>query len=188
MLSLVTAPVPLRGPVSVEELKDFARIDGNDEDAVISDMLTATTRAAEQFTQRAFLSQTWDLTYDGFPTMMRVPLGNLQSVTSISYVDTAGSSQTVTSSDYRVDTTTEPGRITEAVGATWPATQDVTNAVTLRFVAGWTAASSVPMSIRQAIMIGASHQWRCREGGYPDSFWAMLSEYRLFGADIGATA
>lgn len=188
MLTLVTAPVPLRGPVTVEELKDWARIDGSDEDNVLSDFLTAATRAAEQYTHRAFLTQTWDFTYDYFPVQMKIPLGQLQSVTSISYVDTDGNSQTVTSTIYRVDSNTEPARINEAQNQSWPTADSVTEAVTVRFVAGYGAAAAVPEEIKAAIKVGASHRYMCREGDYPDAFWALLSHYRLYGADLGAIA
>ncbi len=188
MLTLVTAPVPLRGPVSVEELKGFARIDGADEDNLLSEFLTAATKAAERYTQRAFLSQTWDLTYDSFASLFRIPLGETQSITSISYVDVDGATQTVTSTVYREDLSTEPARITLAANQSWPTANNVTNAVTVRFLAGYGAESTVPQEIKDAIRVAASYRYMCREGDYQEAFFALLSTYRLFGGDQGAAA
>jgi uncharacterized phiE125 gp8 family phage protein len=188
MLSLVTAPAPLRGPVTVAEMKDWARVDGNDDDRLLSELLTAATKAAELYTQRALLTQTWNVTYDQFEAMFRVPLGQLQSIPSITYVDLNGDTQTVTSTIYRVDTTTEPGRITESQNQSWPTADCVTNAVTVQFTAGYGTEADVPQDIKHAIMAGASARYNCREGSYPDAFYDLLSMYRLFNADVGAVA
>ena len=188
MLSLVTAPVPLRGPVTVDEFKDWSRIDHSDDDRVIADLLTAVTREAEQYTQRAFLTQTWNWTADGFASLVRVPLGELQTVVSITYVDVDGATQTVTSTVYRVDSTTEPGRITLANNQSWPTADSVTNAVTLQFTAGYGVETAVPQQIKQAILAGAAHRYACREAGNSDAMYAMLSTYRLWNADVGAMA
>lgn len=174
--------------MSVEELKEYSRIDSSDEDNLLSEFLTAATRAAEQYTHRAFLTQTWDLTYDSFRSLMRIPLGETQSITSISYVDTAGDSQTVTSTVYREDLSTEPARITLATNQTWPTADSVTNAVTVRFVAGYGAESAVPQEIKDAIRVAASYRYMCREGDYQDAFFSLLSTYRLYGGDQGAQA
>ena len=53
---------------------------------------------------RALLTQTWDMYLDEFPCAgeIIIPLSPLQSVTSVSYVDQHGATQTWASANYRI--------------------------------------------------------------------------------------
>ena len=101
-------------------------------------MIKGARMLAEGKTRRAFITQTWDWLFDAFPASgLKVPKPPLQSVTSITYIDTDGNSQTLAATEYRVDNSTEPGRITPAFSKVWPVTRAVTNAVTVRIVVGF---------------------------------------------------
>lgn len=165
-LSLVTAPAA--EPVSRSEAKAHLRIEASvtDDDTLIDALIVAAREHVEDFTRRALVTQTWDLKLDAFPcdAYIKVPLPRLQSVTSITYVDTAGTTQTWSSSDYQVDTASEPGRIAPAYGESWPDTRaGQLNAVTVRFVAGYGAASAVPQKIKQAMLLIIGHWYEHRE-------------------------
>lgn len=171
-LSLVTAPAVL--PITRQEAKDHARIEGSDEDAWIDRALLGVVARAERLTGRALLTQTWDEFFDAFPGGFR-PTGGiirpqrppLQSVTSIKYLDTAGVEQTLDASTYRVDAVSQPGRIEPAYGTTWPATRAVSHAVTLRFVAGYGAGpGAIPDELQEligAMLMDFAHSYRFRE-------------------------
>ncbi len=127
-------------------------------------LIKAAREYAERVCNRRFINSTWDLKLDYFPCEIRLPYPPLSSVTSISYVDTNGDTQTVSSSVYSVDASSEPGVITLAYGQDWPSARDQRNAVTVRYVAGYGASSSsVPESVRQAIMLIAAHWFEQRE-------------------------
>jgi uncharacterized phiE125 gp8 family phage protein len=161
-LSLVTSATA--EPVTRQQFKAHARITRDDEDGVIDGYLLAARRYVETALRRQLVNATWRLTLDCFPACIDVPLPPLSSVSSITYVDTDGATQTLNSSLYRVDTYSQPGRITPAYDQVWPATQAVTNAVTVTFVAGYGATyASVPQTIRQAICLLASHWYENRE-------------------------
>ena len=84
---------------------------------------------------------------------LQMPLPPLQSITSITYLDANGVSQILAPSAYRVDAVSSPGRVTPAYGTSWPDTYPVSNAVVIRFIAGYgDAAENVPVKIRQWIM------------------------------------
>ncbi len=155
-------------PVSLEEAKLHARVDGDSDDAVLSAFVTAARIWAEDFCRRSFLSSTWELCLDEFPGCdeeICLERPKIISVSSIAYIDTGGTTQTLSSSLYRVDAKSTPGRITPIAGQVWPATQcDTTNTVTVTFTAGYgTTAASVPQPIRTAIAILASHLFENRE-------------------------
>ena len=46
----------------------------------------------------------------------------LQSVTTVTYVDPSGTTQTLASNRYVVDVNNEPGRMAPSVGSVWPVT------------------------------------------------------------------
>lgn len=129
-------------------------------DPELSALISAARTNAEKMTRRALITQTWDLVLDRFPSWaIDVPKPSLLSVTSITYIDENGDTQTLDAADYRVDTKSLPGRITPAFDHTWPSTRDVTNAVTIRFVCGFGAAADVPATIKQWMKLRIKHLW-----------------------------
>lgn len=163
MYGLVRTVAPSVEPVTAQEALDHLRLDAVTEYNLIEALVTAAREHVEQVTARALITQTWQLTLDAFPTVIRPPRPRLQSASSLQYVDTNGTTQTLATSEYRVDTQQEPGRITEAFGQFWPSTRDVTGAVTLTYVAGYgDAPSDVPQPIKQAmlLLIGSWYEQR----------------------------
>lgn len=154
-MTFVVAVAPTEEPVTVAELKTHARISGTLSDTEIGAMITAARQYAEAELGRWIITQTVDAYFDSFPQVFTLP--PLQSVASITYVDSNGDTQTLDSSLYRVDSKSIPARISAASGVSWPSTGDVTNAVTVRFVAGYGAAAAVPECIKQWIKIRAEH-------------------------------
>lgn len=146
---------PSTEPVSVAEAKAHARVDTEDENALIGAMITAARDQAEDYTRRAFVNTTFEMKLDCFPigrSSIIVPVSDLVSVTSIEYVDEDEATQTLASSKYIVDTHSTPGRIAIDPDEAWPTTREQINAVEVTFVAGFgSSATDVPQAIRQAI-------------------------------------
>jgi len=161
-LTRVTAPTV--EPVTLAEASLYVKMDHTTDDALITSLIVAARELCEVKTERSFVNTTWDLTLDYLPRCIFLPRSRLSSVTSLSYYATDGTLTVMSSADYVVDTASEPGRITQAVNATWPGTQDRTGAVIVRFVAGYgAAASSVPDSIKAAIQLLVGHWYENRE-------------------------
>ena len=156
------------------------------EDPLLSALILAAREHVEAFTRRALVTQTWDLKLDGFPSVIRVPRPPLQSITSISYIDSNGATQTWAAANYSVDTSSQPGRIEPAYGISYPTLRGVPNAVTIRFVAGYGAAAAVPQSVKQAILLFVAHLYENREpvspaamSPVPMAFDALLWPHRM---------
>lgn len=153
-------------PVSLEEVKDHLRIDSDDtgDDGYLLALIQAAREYGEEIQNRTYVSRTRTLTLDAFPAgdTVVMPYAPLSSVTSIAYTDTAGSSQTMSSSDYVVDTAHEPGRICLAYGATWPTTYAEANAVTITYVAGYGGIEDVPERVKLALKMLAAHWYERR--------------------------
>jgi len=125
----------------------------------IRQMVVAAREYAEQYQWSSLMTQTWVLNLDRFPPdEIQIPKQPLASITSVSYVDFAGDSQTlVTGTDFTPDFTSQPGRIIPAFNKTWPSTRGHIDDVTIVFVAGYgtgvPAGSTVPQRIKHAIKL-----------------------------------
>jgi len=147
----------IQSPVTLDEAKIHLRVVTTTEDQYISALCLAATAFAEKFQNRTFVSRPRTMVLDSFPAVIRPPHPPLVSVTSIIYIDTNGDNRTLANTDYRVDTVTEPGRITVAYDLSWPDTRAVTNAVTIAYKAGYGNAASVPDDVKHAIKLMLTH-------------------------------
>lgn len=158
---------PASEPVTTAELKSHCRVEVSDDDTLIASYGAAAREWVERTgIWRSLVTQTITLKLDEFPCSddpILLPQPPLISVTSITYVDTNGTTQTWSSSEYRVDTYAEPGRVTPAYGYSYPSTRDVTGAVTVVYSAGYGTASDVPNSIKTAIKFLAANWYENRE-------------------------
>lgn len=163
-MSLITTVQPVREPVSLQELRDWARVDLTDDDALLDALIKNARQAAENFLWRRLITQTVEYRLDRFPSVIRVPIAPVQAVASISYNDGAGAAQTLAGSGYTVDSKSEPCRIVPAYQQTWPDTLGHLNDVTVTLTAGYGAdAETVPEPIRTAILILAATWYEHRE-------------------------
>ena len=153
---LVTPPAEL--PVSLAEAKAHLRIDHADEDAQVTAAVAAATAHLDGWDgvlSRALVTQTWDIGFPGFRTRLRLPLRPVQSVTSVTYRDSDGAEQTFT--DFLLHFDALGAYLAPAPDAEWPETQARDDAVTVRIVAGYGAASDVPPPLKSAILLLTSH-------------------------------
>ena len=164
-MSLSIVIGPSTEPVTRTEAKAHLRIDFTDDDATIDGLIAAARRKVETDARRQLITSSLRLTLDEFPYWTIEPhKPPLQSVTSLSYIDTSGVTQALTEdTDFTVDTYSEPGRVVPLYGTAWPATRDVENAVTLVYVAGYGSAVSVPESYKQAMLLLIAHWYENRE-------------------------
>ena len=155
-MALIVITPPADEPITATEAKasPSLRLSVATDDTDITALIKTARLMAETHTMHALVTQTLELVLDGFPDGgIVVPMPPLQSVTSIKYIDEDGVQQTLSALLYSVDTNTVPGLITPAYGESWPATRDEINAVRVRFVAGFGAASDVPEDIKSWIKI-----------------------------------
>lgn len=174
-LSLVTAPDG--EPITPEDAQAHLRVDADDDLALIQTLIVTAREYVETYTRRALLTQTWDLALDSFcdplyrceDGSLRLPKAPVASITSITYIDGAGVSQTWSTDDWDADLPSGPkamrARIYPAYEESYPSTRSQPNAVTIRFVAGYGATGEfVPASLRSAMLLLIGHWYAIREG------------------------
>lgn len=139
---------PSLEPITLADAKSHLKVDVTDDDSYITSLITVARTTAEQRTARTFNTSTWVYTLDSFPDAIQVPRPNLLTVTSLQYIDANGTLQTWNSTNYIVDTASEPGYVVPAYGVAWPATQARINTVILTYTAGYgPTAADVPLPL-----------------------------------------
>jgi hypothetical protein len=206
MLNIKLLIPPASEPVSLSAVKQFLVVDPGftDDDAVIRMLAIAARVHCENVMNRAIFYQSWLLTLDYFPIwyptgtrngtaletllgvdvmrsqVIHLPWPSLASVTSITYIDTAGYTQTLDPSLYFVDTNSEPGRIAPMPGMTWPTTGFYQpGSVQITFVAGSFGDGNCPASIATAIQLLVSSWYASRSGTSPVNMLQIP-----FGVDV----
>jgi uncharacterized phiE125 gp8 family phage protein len=90
LLVLVTPPAA--EPLTLAEAKLYLRVDGTDEDALITDLITAARMAGEKALRRSLITQAWKLAYDcEAPLRVPLPLGPVQAIASVTQITREGS-------------------------------------------------------------------------------------------------
>lgn len=193
-MSMTRTVGPVVEPVTLQEAKDELVIETSAYDAEITRKISAARETIEGYLGRSLVYQTWRTRLDHFPSgviyLRRPPL---VEVSSITYVDTAGDTQTLASSKYIVDTDSEPARIAPAYGETWPATRAQINAVTITSVHGYADGSAspldlsaIPQKIKDAILVLVVELYQNREisvigadRNVNDTIESLLWEHRV---------
>lgn len=80
-LRIVTPPTV--DPLELEVVKNHLKVDGAEDNTLISTLMKAALWAAEEATKRAFLTQTWRLYLDFATAKIELPRPPLQSIESI---------------------------------------------------------------------------------------------------------
>lgn len=202
---LVQTTPPAVEPVLLADAKLWGKIDTTADDAIVTSLITAARDYAEDYTGRAFITQSYRLTLDRFPgivgsspsvyaayrdwpifwDLIRFPKPPLISVDSVQYVDTAGNVDVVDPSIYQADTDAEPGRLRPAYGQIWPVPRAQLAAVQIVYTCGYgTTQAAVPAGIQTAIKM-LVETWYTNRGSsvgrnqseIPFSLRAVLDRY-----------
>lgn len=157
----LTTP-PASEPVTLDELKAWARVDSTDDDDLLTANGVAAREHVERWLGRQLVTATWTLTMRDFPSgLIRLPRPPLQSISSIKWKDTDGTLSTMDAGDYLVDTAADPGTVEPATS--WPKPGDFPDAIQIAFVAGFGDPADVPENIKIAIKALAAHWYEARE-------------------------
>lgn len=131
-------------PVSLQEAKAHLRVDSDVDDPQIERIIadvTAELDGAYGWLGRCLVQQTWEYQTCGWPSCgeIEIPLPPLVSITSVKYLDSTETEQTLASNQYTVIAGGwGPSKVRPAYGVTWPAVAcRRPDAVRVRFVAGY---------------------------------------------------
>lgn len=184
-------------PLTLAEAKLFLRVEVDADDDLISALITAARLRCEAIVNRSFVTTTWRLTLDYFPpysarslsllppaivggysdrnywlnlsdTAIELPYPPTLAVSSIAYVDPAGTTRTLDPSAYQVAAGT-PGQVTPAYGSIFPATRPQLGAVTVTYTAGYgPTAADVPKAVGAAMRFLLASYYEHRSDDAPE--------------------
>lgn len=162
MMRVITPPAS--EPITLANVKEQLGIPTADtaSDAVITRRIAEARQYAENYMQRALITQTQEIRLDCFPVenagAIVLPFPNLLTIVHVKYVDTDGTVQTIDSADYELDTYSLKGSVRPIYGTSWPTARDEPNAVRVQYTCGYGAAgTAVPELIREALMLWVGH-------------------------------
>jgi uncharacterized phiE125 gp8 family phage protein len=161
-------------PVSLATARLHLRLDtlgsppSHPDDALVTALITVAREAVENFTELTVAVNTFQMKLDYFEDLA-INLGTfpVNSITSITYVDTNGATQTLPSGDYVLDTFSKPAQIVLAYDKQWPPVRNQPNAVTVTFQAGFTGNTSpvtnvMPKALVQAMLLTITDLYETR--------------------------
>lgn len=132
---------PAAEPLTLDEAKHHLRIDGTDDDVLISSLIKQAREYCEDYQNRKYITQTLELVLDTFPQDNTISFNScspLQSVESIKYYDENKQEYIFDESNYIVDLDSFVNRVVLNKGKYWPAVcLQSANAVRIRFTAGY---------------------------------------------------
>tara|TARA_R110002153_G_scaffold93829_1_gene226698 strand:- start:554 stop:1210 length:657 start_codon:yes stop_codon:yes gene_type:complete len=189
MAGLVVDTAPTQEPVTLQEVKEYLRIDDATDERVVRPFIESARRFCEEHTGRALMSQTLILYLDAFQDMdnplwegMRtgpylnyyknyivLPRAPVTSVTHIKTYDDSDTETTFSASNYYLDSAREPARVVLRTGETFPTALRVANAIEVKYVTGYTSQYSIPEPMKLGIMQHIAHLYEHRGDMYDAS-------------------
>ncbi len=190
-MALKISVEPTEEPINLEEAKAHLRVDIEDDNAIILNLITVARQYAEAVTGRALITQTWNYYLDDWPAdkdYIEIPLPPLRTSTSVQYTDYNAVVTTLGTTEYIVDTNNIPGRIVLPYGETWPtATLYPSNPINILFTCGHGTPNDIPEGIKQAMKVDLSDLYEQRESiviGQPvahlDTIERLYMPYRIW--------
>jgi len=187
---LVTPPTTM--PVTLEEAKLHLKVEGDEENGLINGLIAGAVSYLDGWTGilgRALVEQTWRQDFDMFGCTMRLVLGPVSEIVSITYRNAAGQVSTVADSDYALVTDSLGPRVFWDAGYSAPGDLYEQGAVSVTYKAGYPttpaveadpdavppvssaeASSTVPAALKVAILLMVGHWYANRETVAEGSF------------------
>lgn len=191
---------PAVEPVTLEEAKAWAKVDGGDEDARISQMIAAATASVELYLKRSLITRTLKLSingvrsrsFDDLPAgvydlpvnffdgelsrVVDLPMPQAVAISSVTTYDTAGAGTPFAAPGYRL----YDNRLLLNDGYYWPSNLRFAGAAEIVYTAGYgDAPASIPQPIRTAIMMCVAGMYDGCSDAIPAGAMQLLNQYRI---------
>lgn len=170
--SLVRSADPVNSVLSLLEIKRQCRVDHDDEDAYLADLLAVAERYVDGKGSlgRAMITQTWQQWSGAKPGEVRVLMTPFRALSAVHYHDENGVLQEAALAQFEAVGTPDETLIRPRQGISWPATAITPAAIRLTYTAGFgDDPEDVPATIRHAILMMVAHWYDNREAVSSDT-------------------
>ncbi|OHV75643.1 head-tail connector protein [Rhizobium sp. LCM 4573] len=167
MTYALTSP-PAAEPLTLAEVKAHLRLDGGEEDALLSSLIRTAREHLERETGLCLIAQGWRLYLDRWPRdgVIRILKSPVQAIQKITVYDADGAASEVSLEDHLLDGTGRPARL-------WlrerPEPGRAVNGIEIDFAAGFgETGADVPDTLKRAMSIHIGHMFAFRGAISPD--------------------
>ena len=214
MAGITVSTQPTPEPLTLQEVKEYLRVEDSTDERVVQPLIVAARQFAENYLARSLMQQTITLTIDAltdqeeylhegmrtapdlnyYKNYIALPRSPVQSVTSVKTFDDNDTATTFAATKYYVDTSREPARIVLRTGETFPTALRVANAIEVVYVVGYASAFAIPEPIRIGMLQHIAHMYEHRGdmGEYlqareiPAMLKMLYAPYRIYSG-IGSS-
>lgn len=187
-LETVVTSEPATEPVTLAEAKAQCRVETSADDDLLNSYIKAARIYVERYCGIRLITQTVAMRCSCFADFERLSEAPLISVTSVAYLDTAGTSQTLATTVYENLLYGLSPSIRLKPNQTWPGIYSSADAITVTASAGFGAASAVPAPIAAAMKLLIAQWYDNRTpiavgesvNELPNAAAALLANYRRF--------
>jgi uncharacterized phiE125 gp8 family phage protein len=161
-LGVVTEPSS--EPITVDELKLWARIDGDDEDTMIEGLIKTVRKFAEDYTRRSFITQTRFILLDTwYSNDIELPHAPVSAVTAVQIISESGDITVYDSDNYYILTEAEPARLIIKSGVANPLNDSREHGgYKIIYTCGYGGVDDVPDGIKEGLKLWATHIYENR--------------------------
>lgn len=183
---------PTTEPITQTDAKNWLKVDTTADDDLITSLIAATREHIEAMTGLALFTQTvqeklnWWPEFDSVTNpfqafnLLRYPV---QSITSITYLDSDGNSQTFAAENYVLNNTTGNfASIGLAADKSWPSIRNQLGAITVNYIAGWATVGEIPEDLKIALKLLLAYFYERRADGikqYPSIAENLINKHYI---------
>ena len=181
---------PTTEPVDLALARKQVRVTSGDDDTYLTTLIKVARQLCEKYAGMSFITQTRQIKLDRFPLCdadILLPYGPVSAVGvgNFTYTNSTGGTTTlVAGTDYTLDTHSEIARLVTIDG--WPTdvSEDVPNAISITYAAGYASAADVPevikLAICQQIAKMDSHRGDDGTGGLSEGAMDLLDTVKVY--------
>lgn len=156
MKAIITS-LPESEPCTIDDIKQQARIDTDEDDLLIQSYIIAAREYCESISGNKFNFQRWEVYFDEFPQIIEIPIRPIVNVSQVSYYRN-GFINIINANEYRVSNNSFRAKIYPV--DSWPDTDEREDAVKIQVDAGY---AFLPERIKQAVRMLAATWYEYRE-------------------------
>lgn len=168
---------PAIEPVTLDETRDYLRLDSEDEDELLEGLIRAARHLVEAASGQMLIHQTWRLSLNAWPVMgrLRLPLEPLEAILAARVLDAEGSAQEIDLAALAIDAGARPPAILAIAALPQPGRRVNGIEIDVRVGHGATQAA-VPPQLRLAVLKLVAHWFENRGDATGDRVAAMPGE------------
>lgn len=172
-LPVEVSVAPAEEPLTLAEAAAQCRLEVGEDDSGVTACAKAARAHVEAFSGTRLVTQTVKMRCNEFCSTLWLPIGPVQSITSVKYLDTDGAEQTLATSVYDEYLYGISPYIALTDGQNWPSIYTSPASVIITAVVGYGLAAAVPDDIKHALKL-LTAQYYDQRGAISDKDMSLV--------------